>query len=154
EDLRCRPRECEHIELERHQDVRSHRSDLVADALVQTVHHGRDADHGCHADHDSQHGEAAPQFVLADGVHRHAEYLAVIASSRHSYNSDLSATIGSRSAARRAGYTPKNIPTLAETISPDSTAHNSIFEGMPMASVTVFATAIPPNIPITPPTND
>src|ERR1700722_5784208 len=67
----------------RENDVRPQAADDLADVVVQTSHHGRDANHDGDPDHDSEHSECRPQFVGADGVQRHLDDLAVIASAKH-----------------------------------------------------------------------
>ena len=61
--------------------------------------------------------------------------------------------MGSSVAARRAGYTPKKTPTLAETISPAATAHSLITDGIPTSKVTPLATPMPNSTPMRPPTS-
>src|SRR5262249_20669841 len=69
------------------------------------------------------------------------------------HSSNLNAAMGSSFAARFAGYTPKKMPTLAETIRPAITAHRRMADGMPMSNVTVLAIGLPRMMPISPPTS-
>src|SRR5205814_7769563 len=111
-----------------------------------------DRNYGHDSDYDSQNREPRSQLVLGDRIHRHMDSFDMVFL-QHVYNSALSATIGSSKAAFLAGYTPKKIPTLAETNSAEATAQSVIAEGMPINRVTVFARKIPNSVPMIPPTN-
>src|SRR5206468_6125293 len=130
----------------------------------------------------AKHGERRPHLVSADGVKCHLDYFAVIASAQHRnfiyhetrryrgsgsnrknsvslrlgrefHNSNLNAAMGSSLAARFAGYTPKNTPTLADTSRPAPTAQSLISDGMPMIAVMPLANTMPKSTPSTPPTS-
>ena len=68
---------------------------------VEAVDDGGDGDDGHDADDDAEDGQAGAQLVGAQCVERHLDGFALISGSHQ--NSLLSATIGSRSAALRAG---------------------------------------------------
>src|SRR5581483_738390 len=134
-------------------DVGTPLADRLIEVVVQPAHHGRDADHRSHADDDAQHSQRGSHLVLADRIQRHRQNLAEIALLNRHYSSNLNAAIGSSRAALRAGHTPKNTPTLADTSRPAMTAHVLITDGMPINSVTLFAIKIPNPTPMRPPTN-
>ena len=59
--------------------------------------------------------------------------------------------MGSRSAALRAGYTPKNTPTESATNSPAKTLQMAISAGKPATAATPFAPPMPSTMPTAPP---
>src|SRR5215831_6309467 len=142
--------ESERLQMENENDIRADASHQIADIIIKSASDRGHSDHDGNADHDPQHGQCRAQFVAADRVGRHLDNFAEFGSADH-YISNLSATIGSSFAAFRAGYTPKNTPTLAATLSPAKTAQSLIDEGIPIRAVTTFAMVIPPKTPHAPP---
>src|SRR6476660_3900656 len=61
-------------------DVRAQAADDLADVVVKTAHHRRNADDDGDTDDDAEHSQGGPHFVGADGVQRHLDHFAVIAS--------------------------------------------------------------------------
>src|SRR5437870_13245526 len=158
--------ECEGFDVKGKNNIRTHAADELANIVIQPAHDGGNSDYHGDTDHDAQHRQAGTQFVAANGVQRHPDDFAVVAQIRKSVNPSIrqlltssyisyrSAAIGSSMAARRAGYTPKNTPTLAETINPAATAHNLITEGIPIRAVMPLAKVTPKITPKAPPTSD
>ncbi len=64
-------------------DVGTQAADHLADIVVQTAHDRRNTDDDRDADDDAEHSQRRPHLVAADGVQRHLDDFAVIASTQH-----------------------------------------------------------------------
>ena len=104
--LRCRPAKLERLQMVGKDDVGAHLLHQPLHIRVEAAHHGRDRDHRHHADDDAKDRQRRTHLVGHQRGQCHAEIFgknvfANVAS--HRYNSNRSATIGSRLAALRAG---------------------------------------------------
>ena len=74
-------------------DVRAQAADDLADIVVKTAHHRRNADDDGNPDDDAEHSQRRPHLVRADGVQRHLDHFAVIASTQHGKSSHRSTQV-------------------------------------------------------------
>src|SRR5262249_7137228 len=98
--------------------------DRCAQRLIEAPYERRHPNDRHHADDDPKHRERGAHLVRAERVERHAHDFAEQPVA-HRHQSLLSASIGSRPAAREAGYSPKNRPTPAVIPMPSATDHGA-----------------------------
>ncbi len=67
-------------------DVRTQAANDLADVVVETAHHGRNADDDGNTDHDAEHSKRRPHLVGANRVQCHLDDFAVIASTQQISN--------------------------------------------------------------------
>src|SRR5213083_3523208 len=85
----------------------------VRDTAVDPADHGGDHHHDHHADGDAEDGQHGPPLVAAQRVEGNADPF-----EQAGHVSCRKAAIGSRRAARLAGYTPAMMPTPAPSTTP------------------------------------
>ena len=64
-------------------DVRAQAADDLADVVVEAAYDRRNTDDDGDPDDDAEHSQCRPHLVGADGVQRHLDHFAVIASTQH-----------------------------------------------------------------------
>ena len=103
------------IELEDEQIVHAEFVDGCLDVFLQTQQDRRDDNGDRHADHHPEHSQDGSCFICTNSFQRHLHVFGEQAGMQNPHVSNLRASMGSRRAALRAGYTPKNSPTAVET---------------------------------------
>src|SRR5690606_2974453 len=134
--------------------LRPERRNGIAQGGVEAADERGHPDDRRHADHDAEHGERGAHLVVPQRVERHGRGLGEqaegLGEGRHGY-SRLSASMGSRLAARRAGYQPKNRPTSAVMITPSATDQFSTDAGTGVSVPMIRANTAPLATPMMPP---
>ena len=105
------PAESKWFQMKHKNDVRSNAGDQLANVFVEPAPDRRDTDDDGDSNHNAQYGQCGAQLVIADRLRRHAKDFAEFTFAHHKfrlsagsfYISNRSATIGSSSAALRAG---------------------------------------------------
>src|SRR5216684_520055 len=112
---------CSHADFEFEYDERSgtEASKNICNGAIETCQDRAYTDDCAGANDHAEHGQECSQLVAPDSVERHAD---AGKKSCAGHFSARRASMGSRRAARCAGYIPKNRPTLAERATLISTA--------------------------------
>src|SRR5882762_584195 len=127
--------------------ARRERFDDARDALVDAADHGGDDHHHHHADRHAENGECRPKLVAAQRLERDANPL-----KRLSHVSCRRAAMGSRRAARAAGYTPAMMPTPAPSSTPTTIDQVATAAGSGVVAATTAARPTPRATPPAAPT--
>src|SRR5439155_6024092 len=123
------------------------RLEEVRDALVDAADHRGDHHHDHHTDGDTQDGQRRPPLVREQRRERDAHPF-----EQSSHVSCRNAAIGSRRAARLAGYTPATMPTPAPRMTPTRIDQAATAAGRGGVAATGAASARPAATPAGAPT--
>src|SRR6266571_3125943 len=138
------------IEFGHPNGVGTQRFNLRGIRFVQSLNYRNHEHHRDDADTDTKNRQRRTQFVRAHGIDRHPGGFFDI-SKRHWFYSALSASIGSKRAARHAGQRPLTTPTIDDTPTPNAADQMLNNNGNPIRKAINQAVPKPVNTPSAPP---